>query len=339
MVDKSPLSRLWAAICTCLLCLFTLAMALQASANNVGDPDLQAIRAILEKPNNQIDLARAKLTIDRMIDPAINIERNLKRLDEMVNKIQTMLPPNPTSLQKMETLIRYLYSAGPWNNNQPFKYDLNDPFGQNIRNKLLPTYLATKRGNCISMPFLFIILGQKLGLDVTASTAPNHVHVKYRFEDGVWRNFEATSGGPKLDSSYQRESSISQFAIENGVYLKPLSKKETVVIIANTLTEFYAEKNQQERRIALANMLLKAYPMEPSSMLHQIVAHRDLMVQEFSKYASPSDIPPPLRPRYIHLVSNMASWNEKLFAIGWRPPSQTGEFNYRQMVQQEKAKQ
>ncbi len=34
------------------------------------------------------------------------------------------------------------------------------------------------------MPFLFIILGQKLGLDVTASTAPEHVFVKYRDDMG-----------------------------------------------------------------------------------------------------------------------------------------------------------
>lgn len=119
----------------------------------------------MEKPEDQIDLARSKLTIDRMIDPSIDVENNLKRLEAMAQKIRSMLPADASSLQKMETLIRYLYTAGSWNDNRPYRYDLDDPFGSNIHNKLLPTYLAIRKGNCISMPFLFIVLGQKLGLE------------------------------------------------------------------------------------------------------------------------------------------------------------------------------
>ena len=104
----------------------------------------------MEQPEQQIDLARAKLTIDRTIDPSIDIEANIQRLDHMVVR---ELSGNATSLDKLKALHEYLYQDSAWNGNQGFRYDFNDPLGQDIRNKLLPTYLATKRGNCVSMLF------------------------------------------------------------------------------------------------------------------------------------------------------------------------------------------
>lgn len=44
------------------------------------------------------------------------------------------------------------------------------------------------------MPFLFIILGDRLGINVTASVAPLHVFVKFTDENGVIHNLETTSG-------------------------------------------------------------------------------------------------------------------------------------------------
>ena len=63
--------------CTRLL-LWTLLMVASAMSSvharntkSVQDPNLQTIRALLEKPEDQVDLAKAKLTIDRMIDPSV----------------------------------------------------------------------------------------------------------------------------------------------------------------------------------------------------------------------------------------------------------------------------
>ena len=325
-----------------LLCALAIAAFPLHAQNNpqTVDPNLQTLKAILEKPDDKIDLARAKLTIDSMIDPSIDVESNLKQLDAMANQIKKMLPANATSLQKMETLIQYLYKAGPWNDNQPFRYDLDDPFGRNIHNKLLPTYLQTKRGNCISMPLLFILLGKNLGIDVTIATAPRHLFVKYRLDDGVFRNFEATSGGPKLDSSYRRDMPMTEQALANGMYMRPLSKKETVAMMAGSLMEFYEKQGQHERRIALANLALGYYPQYDGAMLHMITSYLSLMEREFKdKYRSPADIPMKERTRYVQLGKNMDIWRGKIEALGWRRSDETTEFNYMKTIQRTKAAQ
>ena len=63
-----------------------------------------------------------------------------------------------------------------------------------MRNKLISTYLATRRGNCVSMPILMLIIGERMGLDLALSTAPLHIFIRHR-EGGREVNLEATSGG------------------------------------------------------------------------------------------------------------------------------------------------
>jgi hypothetical protein len=86
----------------------------------------------------------------------------------MAGELKAMFPVMANSRVKVEALKKYLYVAGPWNDNRPFQYDLDDPLGQNIRNKLLSSYLDSHKGNCVSMPSLFVVLGRSRCLGATA---------------------------------------------------------------------------------------------------------------------------------------------------------------------------
>ena len=210
----TPFSAWFFAIAYFALAMHGASASAEQPAARLPDPNLPTIRAILDKPDDQIDLTETTLVIDRMIDPSIDITANLQRLDSMVKEIKATLPMMASSSARVEALRRYLYVAGSWNANQPFRYDFDDPFGQDVRNKLLPTYLVSRKGNCVSMPLLFILMGQKLGLDVTASRAPAHVFIKYRNEAGQVTNLEATSGAlPKQDSSYSPSGRLESMRV------------------------------------------------------------------------------------------------------------------------------
>lgn len=70
-----------------------------------------------------------------------------------------------------------------------------DSYGQIPGNKLLADYLDDRQGNCVTMPLMMIILGQRIGLDITAATAPIHVLVKFGDDESKLWNLEDTSGG------------------------------------------------------------------------------------------------------------------------------------------------
>jgi hypothetical protein len=95
---------------------------------------------------------------------------------------------------KVRASRRYLYEPSAANDHEAFHYDLTDALGHDTRNKLLSNYLATKKGNCVTMPLLFVILGQRLGIDLTLATAPKYLLVRFNSQEyGQRINLEATS--------------------------------------------------------------------------------------------------------------------------------------------------
>lgn len=322
--------------------LLTCAMAAHAQQVAAQVPDYAAhmkrIQAILEQPEDRIDLARAELSIDQLIDPSIDINATLKKLDAMATEIRRKLPPRPSSLDKVQALREYLYVKGEWNRNQPFQYDFSDPKGTRVRNKLLPNFLASRKGNCVSMPFLFIMLGQKLGIEVTAAEAPAHVFVKYRNEAGQWFNLETTStGGPTADASYREQAPMTDEAIANGVYMRPLSKKETVTVMLGTLMQHYAEQRQYGLVVAVANLILKHHPNSVTALLSRGSMYGRLFeigMQEFEEMRGMVPFLPEERALLQYYAKSNQADFERAEALGWRMPTPEDDQRYLQKVQE-----
>jgi regulator of sirC expression with transglutaminase-like and TPR domain len=301
--------------------------------------NLQPLKALLATPERQVDYAQAKIAIDRFIDPSIDPQAVNRQLDALVASVKARTPAGLSNRTKMEILLATLYRPGPWNGNRPFRYDLHDPFGRTLRNKLLSTYLATRQGNCVSMPVLVLILGQKLGLPVTLATAPEHVLVKYLDASGEWQNIEATSGGFKYDSSYERELGISAKATQNQIYLRPLRPHEAIGVMLSTAMEAAAAKDRQEQRIAIADLALSVNPKDVVAMVHEGAADYLLLQERYvRKYPRPVDIPVSLRKDFQTLSEQNLAWYAKAEALGWTSPSQVQDTNYLQNIEREKSK-
>ena len=298
-----------------------------------------AVRRVLSQPAANLDLARAKLAIDKMIDPRVDVDANLQRLDEIVAKVRMLPEFGQTGTNKLLALKKYLYEPGVWNSFQPFEYDLKDPLGTNIRNKLLPTYLTTRKGNCVTMPLLVVLLGQRLGIDVTATVAPKHVLVKWRNEVGTWINLEATSGAnPARDAWIRQQMPMTDEALANGVYLQPLTRTESAALIATTLAEHYFAHGDYDKAIVVADLVLDRYPKSVGTMVLKASAFGRLNHQQFaSKYSSPAQIPAIDRPYFQYLSQNNQQWFAKAEALGWREERAEDEQHYLEAV--DKARQ
>jgi regulator of sirC expression with transglutaminase-like and TPR domain len=303
--------------------------------------DLKAakqIRDIFKQTENEIDLAKAKLAIDKLIDPSIDVDAGLKKIDAMVAEIKKMPGFGTSSTASMLALKRYIYEPGEWNNFQPYQYDLDDPLGTKLSNKMLLRYLESKKGNCVTMPFLFVILGQRLGIDVTAATAPLHVLVKFKDETGASYNLETTSGAnPARDVWYREQMPMTDESIAKGVYLRPLTKKETVAIMVNTLAEHYFEQGEFEKAITISNLTLEYYPRDVEAMVRKGSAYYRLLGKYYlEKYRSPSQIPNRARGHFEYLSRNNIQLFAKAEALGWRQPSKEDDEKYMQKVSQER---
>jgi regulator of sirC expression with transglutaminase-like and TPR domain len=297
-------------------------------------PVVQAAEALIQVPEDRIDFAKAKVQMDKLVDPAIDADATLRQLDAMAAAVRALIHANANAQTRMETLRLYLYEPVPWNDRRPYQYDFADPAGTKVYNKLLANYLRTKKGNCVSMPFLMIALGQKLGLEMTAAVSPNHVFVKFRDDAGTWHNLEATSGGgARRTSSYEADTPMRPETLANGIYMRPLGKRETVALMSEVLRDHYLHTAEErpDLAIALADMALKYNPRDVSALLQKGRAYFLMARKEFfSKYPRPMDIPKELRPRYTELTDNNRYWFERAEALGWRESSAEAEAKYLQ---------
>lgn len=292
------------------------------------------VRKLLSEPPESLDLARVKLTIDRMIDPQIDVDANLQRLDGIVFKVRMLPGFGETGISKLSALKRYLYEPGSWNEFRAFEYDLKDPLGKNIGNKLLPNYLTSRKGNCVTMPMLVTLLGQRLGIDVTLESAPKHILVKWRNDAAAWVNLEATSGAnPARDVWIRQQMPMTDEAIRNGVYLRPLTRTESAALIATTLAEYYLAAGKYEEAIVIADVVLEYHPKSAETMVLKGSAFSRLSHREFvSKYPSPAQIPAADRAYFQYLLQNNQLWFARAEALGWRAERAEDEQRYLENV-------
>lgn len=311
-----------------------------ASVAVATDTALAPLRALLVLPEAEVDFAKAKLAIDRLIAPGIDVNATLKSLDAMAGQVRVTIPPGANRRTALVALMTYLYKSGSWNDGRPFSYDLDDPFGRNLRNKLLTTYLTTRKGNCVSMPILFVILAQKVGLEASLSTAPNHMFAKIRDDDGQVLNIENTSGGTKSVASYQRDFAITDQAIQSGIYLQSLTRRESIVVMMDTLMEFYGQQGEQQLRIATAQLALSAYPKDVGAMLHQASAYQRIMKQRYlDRYASFAQMTRDQIENYQRLGQAVEHWGGQAEELGWRQNAPGQDAAYQEKMKRVKAVQ
>ena len=305
------------------------------------DSNFQTIRSMLTQPESQMDLAIIKLTIDKMLDPSIDQAAILKQLDSMALEIKASFPLGASNLAKFKVLRDYLYQPPLLSGRQPFVYDLEDD--RNPRAKLLSVYLRTHKGNCVSMPLLFVILGQKLGIPVTLTKAPSHLYVKFQGDNGEWHGVETTSGGGWADDAWQQTQfpSLTVAAIRSGIYLQPLTRTETASVIVEPLLDIYEGQKSMEAedaRVKLALLLIDRYPKSIVAIVHAYFGYLGLRQRIFvDKYPHPSYIPPNLEARFRQIESGWSHWGNKAKALGYAPSTPAMEAAYRERIRQARA--
>lgn len=300
----------------CVFCTLLTATPSLAAVDTQGGPG-RAITRALDSP----EFLAAKLALDSAVDPAVDTGEVRKEVASLISAARSFAGVGASEGAKIDAVRKVLYEPGPWNGHRPFAYDQSDPLGENVEHKLLPHYLKTRLGNCVTMPTLFMIVGRGIGLDLTLTTAPLHVLVRYSRPGLHPFNIEATSGGGfSRDAWYRQQFPMSDRAIESGLYLRTHTDQETVAVMATTVLDYLASVGRNEEAIKVADAILAANPKDGYTMVRKGSVIAAIMQKEFySQYSAPAFIPARLRPRYAELAAANAKAFEDAQALGWEP--------------------
>jgi regulator of sirC expression with transglutaminase-like and TPR domain len=279
----------------------------------------KTVREILSQPEAQLDYLHAATTFDQLIDKSSDIAATKAMVARLVDAARQMAGPNPSDTYKLAAVRKTIYDAGAWNYNRAFSYDLNDPLGTQIRSKMLSSYVRTRKGNCVSMPMLFLIVADRMGLKVHLAAAPLHLFVRYTDQTGGEHNLEATSGGHEARGEWYRQNlPMTDRALESGIYMRTLSRRETVAAMASTVMDFLLAERRYQEASEVADAILAANPRDAYMMAMKGSAIAGLMqVEYYDKYPDPALIPPALRARYAMLAAANSKAFKDAEALDW----------------------
>ena len=176
----------------------------------------------LALPENKIDLTETLLLISRHWDSRLDTAPLRKTLDRLTESARTQLKGNPSPAQTVEILRKVIHQEGR------YRYtDALDPAGMpvNPAELFLHGLLQTRRGYCMNLSLLYLILGERLNLPLVGVPLPNHFFVRYNSPE--YRvNIEATEGGTAFPDSFYEQ----RFGAAKGskYFMGNLGKKKTL---------------------------------------------------------------------------------------------------------------
>lgn len=142
----------------------------------------------------------------------------------------------------------------------PLLYNLDDYDSQkNYTSHFISTLLKDNRGNCHSMPLLYLIIAERMGVRAHLAYAPHHSFVKIQDDRKAWYNLEITCRAILSDYHYVNASNIKAGMIRNKIYMSPLSAKEAVAGLLGQLAVYYMVKYGYDPFALQCTGLVKQY--------------------------------------------------------------------------------
>lgn len=125
----------------------------------------------------------------------------------------------------------------------PFKYDFEDYMGIKDWSKMFVSkLLETGKGQCNSLPRLYLILAEEIGAEAFLSLSPNHSYIKFRDEENNWFNVELTNGMFTTDSSILQSGFIKSEALQNEIYMQTITSQQLFSLLLVDFAQGYARK-------------------------------------------------------------------------------------------------
>lgn len=172
----------------------------------------------------------------------------------------------------------------------PFKYNFDDPKGDSDwTNTFVTKLLATHKGNCRSLTYLYKILADELGAKCWFALAPNHIYIRNYNKQIGWYNTELTSGTFPTDAWIAATGYVNTDAIRSGVYMDTLSNQQSIGLCILDLAQGYIRQTNNYIDgfvLKCCNLVLQYHAVNPEALLIKSEALKRTYLKEKEENSS-----------------------------------------------------
>jgi len=132
---------------------------------------------------------------------------------------------------------------------------------------MVTNLLKTKKGNCVSLPFLYKILANEVGAKSHLATAPKHLFIKIQDDSGEWHNHEVTVGSFSRTSFIIESFGVTDRALQSGLHMELLTELESIGYLLEQLIFYYEDKTGKYYGDIVMKAINAGLKVRPVSML------------------------------------------------------------------------
>lgn len=216
----------------------------------------QQFQSEVSHPDAAINLARGALLISKAINPTVDVDAALAKIDAMAETVRQLAGRAVSPPEIFDILNRYFFKIEKFSGNQANYY--------HPQNSFLDVVLLIKMGLPITLSVLYLELGWRLGLSVDGIGLPGHFLVAFnnagmRTYLDPFHNGQILTEGDCMDIAQVPEDDREPFRQE---YLTPISKKSILYRMLMNLKQGYLSESNWLSAHRVVDLALIVRPTE-----------------------------------------------------------------------------
>ena len=251
---------------------------------------IQAFAALVrsEIEDERVDILRAALTFSRIDEPALDVERYTRRLDELAARVAVKIEDPDDPVQIIAALNDVLFREEVFRGNTVDYYSPSNSFLHHVLDRRL--------GIPITLALVYMEVARRVGFQLFGVGMPGHFLLKHYDVDGHSILIDAFERGSivteddccqKLDSIYSGQVALQP------EFLLPVTRRQMLTRMLNNLRSIYLSQRDFRRAVQVVDLVLVIYPRSPEDMKQRAVLRYNLndyrgALSDFEEYVKMS---------------------------------------------------
>jgi regulator of sirC expression with transglutaminase-like and TPR domain len=235
-------------------------------------PPRRAFAALVDLPDEAIDLAQASLLIAREEYPDLEVGRYLARLDEIGEAIRRRLRGGEGFASQIAHLNRMLFEEMGFRGNREEYFD--------PRNSFLNEVIDRRVGIPISLSAVYLEVGRRIGCPLAGVSFPGHFLVRYMGRDAAAEVLIDPFNRGRILNEEECRAQLQKMYQGQIAYgpelLKRARTREILERMLNNLKTIYQGQKDFHRALKVQELLLCIHPGRASEIRDRAIIYYHL---------------------------------------------------------------